>query len=200
MYEDMGLLCYQADLPGASLAATEVSNYHGLTENFAHRRIYNSLSLEFYTDDEYKSRKFLEHWMEYCISGNGTLPSRYNQKNYAFRMQYPDDPSTGYKSESTKIYKFEKTFDSIMEYDFMGLFPINLSSASVAYGNNNELTRLRCEFRYDRYIAGSTYSFDSVLGNSNNKVSSAVNISRDIINTIQGISGTATDLFNTIVN
>ena len=202
-YDDVGLMCYEASLPGAALAVTESSNFHGLTENFAHRRIYSSLSLEFYTDDEYKSRKFLEHWMEYCISGNGTLPSRYNQKNYAFRMQYPDDAVTGYKSESTKIYKFEKDFEQVMEYSFIGLFPLSLSSAAVRYGENNELTRLRCEFRYDRYIAGSTYSFDALLGKSNDNVSNAVDTARgvvDIARTIQGLTGTATDLFNTIVN
>ena len=61
---DMGLLAFNASLPGSSLATVESNNFHGVVENFAHTKIYTPLSISFYTDDQYKSLKFLEHWME----------------------------------------------------------------------------------------------------------------------------------------
>ena len=84
---DMGLLCYQATLPGSSLATVETNNYHGVTENFAHQKIYTNLDLSFFCDDEYKAKKFLEHWMEYVVSGNGTDNFDYSQRNYNYRMR-----------------------------------------------------------------------------------------------------------------
>ena len=180
---DFGLMCYSAQLPGASLATTESSNYYGINEKFAHRRIYNTLSLSFYCDNEYKGLKFLEHWMEYSISGSNLgNPFALNQKNYTVRMRYPDDPATGYKSESTKIYKFERNVDRVMEYSFIGLFPSALSATSVQYENQGELLDINCTFTYDRHIAGSTSSLDTLLQRGNNLISNLASSGLSLLN------------------
>lgn len=187
---DMGLMCYNASLPGSSLATVETSNYHGVVENFAHTKIYTTLDLEFYCDNSYKALKFLEHWMEYVVSGNGTGQQLYAQSSYNYRLRYPSDPSTGYKSEGTKIIKFENDFNRALEYSFIGLFPSNLSSTPVRYGPNSELTRVTCSFKYDRYVAGSIYSYDFLSGTANNLVSTI----RDLT------SGNVLDLLNRFIN
>ena len=168
----MGLMCYEGSLPGSSLATTESNNFHGYTENFAHAKIYNNLSLTFYCDKEYRSLKFLEHWMEYCMSGNGT--SGYALNNYQYRVKYPLDPADGYKSNMCRMVKFENDYDKTMEYSFIGLYPQNLSSIPVRYGDNNELTRVTCDFRYDRYIPGRAYSSD-FAGNTANNILANIN-------------------------
>ena len=179
---DFGLMCYSAELPGASLATFESSNYYGVSEKFAHRRLYDTLSLSFYCDDEYKGLKFLEHWMEYSISGNTQSISQYNQKNYTVRMRYPDDPATGYKSEATRIYKFERNVDRFMEYSFIGLFPSALSASKVQYESQGELLDINCTFTYDRHIAGSMTSIDSIAGRGNNLISNLVNSGLSLLN------------------
>lgn len=186
---DMGLMCYNASLPGSSLASVESTNYQGVTENFAHNKIYTSLDLAFYCDNEYKAKKFLEHWMEYVVSGNGTGTLDYSQRNYNHRLRYPYDPLTGYKSQSTKIIKFENDYRQALEYSFIGLYPDNLSSTQLRYGPNSEITRINCSFKYDRYIAGSVYSYDYILGTANNLISTV----RDL--TSNGI-GLINQLFN----
>lgn len=183
--EDMGLMCYSASLPGSSLADVQSQNFHGITENFVHSRVYTPLTLSFYCDNEYRGLKFLEHWMEYVVSGNGTFSPIYASPSYNYRMKYPSQ----YKSQSTKIFKFESDLERVMEYSFIGLFPSNLSSTQVQYGPNSEITRITCSFKYDRYIAGSTYSYDYILGTSNN-----------LISTIRDITGSAADLINRIIN
>lgn len=194
--EDMGLLCYQAQIPGASLAATESTNYHGITESFAHRRIYTPLSLNFYVDSEYRAMKFLEHWMEYSISGNGTrLGSDYYNKNYSYRMKYPDS----YKSNATKIFKFENNFQQILEYSFYGMFPINISSVPVQYSNQSDITRVTCEFRYDRYIAGSNLSADIIRGSGNNLESSLRSVN-SVLNTVNNVVNTAENVIGLFTN
>ena len=95
-----------------------------------------------------------------------------------------------------------------MEYSFLGLFPINLSSTPVSYGPNSELTRVTCEFRYDRYIAGSILSYDTVRGFGNNLESGVTNAFSDLnfngfnntLNTINQIAGPVSDILNLFTN
>ena len=188
--DDMGLMCYNASLPGSTLATVETSNYHGVVENFAHTKVYTSLDLEFYCDDEYKALKFLEHWMEYVVSGNTTGRQLYAQGSYNYRLKYPSDPLSGYKSSGTRIIKFENDYDRAIEYSFLGLFPSNLSSTPVRYGPNSELTKVNCSFKYDRYIAGSIYSYDFLSGTANNLQATI----RDLTST------NILDLLNRVIN
>lgn len=164
---DAGLMCYNASLPGSSLAKVESSNFSGVVENFAHTRIFTPINLEFYCDNEYKVLKFIEHWQEYITSGNGN-GANYSSPYYNYRAKYPNDPADGYKANSTRILKFENDYKRVMEYSFIGMFPLDMSSTPVRYGPNSELTRISCSFAYDRYIAGSIYSFDFIQGNFNN--------------------------------
>lgn len=185
---DMGLLCDNAQLPGMGIADTQSYDFTGVTQNFAHAQIFTPINLSFYVDDEYRTLKFLNHWMEYIFSGNGTGTNFYANNAYNYRLKYPKS----YKADSCKIFKFEKDFERILEYSFIGLFPKNLSSSQVRYGPNNELTRVNCSFTYDRYIPGSIYSFDFVRGQGN-----------DLLSTLNDITNFAQDglsLLNRFLN
>jgi hypothetical protein len=168
---DAGLLCFNASLPGAQLATGNVSgNYMGIQEKFAHSRIFTQISLDFYVDKEYKVIKFLEHWMEFIASGShnpiGTTnqPLDQNQKNYVIRMQYPEY----YKTNATKIIKFERDYTQEMQYNFYGMFPSNLSSMQVGYDASRTLTA-SVTFEFDRYTYGKNLSVDKVNREDNNK-------------------------------
>ena len=152
---EMGLLCNQASLPGSSLATANITGgYTGITEKFAHSRIYVPINLTFYVDKEYKVMKFLEHWMEYTAGGThapgGRIgPIRQSKSNSYVRMQYPDD----YRMEETKIMKFERDYSNNLEYTFFNLFPQNLSAVQVGYDASKILTA-SCAFEYTRYVCG----------------------------------------------
>ena len=155
--EKIGLLCAGASLPGSSLAnAPTQGDYQGVVEQMAHTRIFTQMSLDFYIDNEYKTLKFLEHWMEYIADGGDQHP---NTNNYYFKMRYPSE----YKSNETRIIKFERNYRQYLEYKFVGMFPMNLSSTRVQYENSNVL-KATCSFSYDRYIAGATTSLDQDRG------------------------------------
>ena len=186
--ESMGLLCDSASLPGMGVADTQDFSYSGVTQNFAHSQTFTPINLNFYVDDEYRALKFLNHWIEYIFSGNGTGTNTYANNAYTYRLKYP----ISYKADSCKIFKFEKDFNRILEYSFIGLFPKNLSSSQVNYGPNNQLTRVTCSFTYDRYIPGSIYSFDFVRGQGN-----------DLLSTLNDITNVAQDglsLINRFLN
>jgi len=95
--EESGLLCSSASIPGSSLATADINgNFMGMQEKMAHTRIFTEMQLEFYVDSDYRMIKFLEHWMEYIVSG-GESPSA--GPGYYYRMQFPEQ----YKCDQTKL-------------------------------------------------------------------------------------------------
>ena len=160
--EDVGLLCFGASLPGSAFATINtVGDRQGVVERFAHTRNFTQISLEFYVDNLYKSLKFLEHWMEYI--GGASQPN-VTESAYHFRMRYPEQ----YKSNETKIIKFERNYRQFIEYKFRGLFPISLNSIRVSY-EGAQVLKATCNFSYDRYIAGETSSFAMERGTAFNE-------------------------------
>ena len=173
--EDAGLLCHNASLPTTQLATVNIDgNYIGITETFAHRRVYQDISLEFYVDNNYNTLKFLEHWMEFIASGssdpiNGNnLPINSNvDRGYFIRMQYPEY----YKSNRTRIIKFDRDYQREIEYTFIGLYPYNIASIPVSYGQSDVL-KMQVSFKIDRYVIGKSYSVDYITNTDNNIIPS----------------------------
>ena len=159
--EDIGLLCSSAVLPGSSMATVAVTGeYQGLVEMIPHTRNFTRIKLEFYVDNRYKSLKFLEHWMEFITGGSsaGSIDDAYH-----FKLNYPEH----YRSESTKIIKFEKNYNQFLEYNFRGLYPINLQATKVTY-KNSQVLKAVCEFAYERYICGEASSASEAAGTDKN--------------------------------
>lgn len=170
--EEVGLLCHSAVLPTTQLATSVITGNHmGITEKIAHTRLYDQISLDFYVDSNYKTLKFIEHWMEFISSGshnpiNGVSPPiSINTDSYFIRMQYP----SYYKSDQTRIIKFDRDYNNEIEYTFRGMFPLNLVSVPVSY-NASDVLKISASFQFDRYIIGSTFSFIENQGRENNKV------------------------------
>jgi hypothetical protein len=169
--ENAGLLCSTAILPGSSLATSDIAgNFTGVTEKFVHTRQFDTMSLEFYVDKEYKMIKFIEHWMEYITNGSGENKS---DVGYHYRMKYPREPRSGYKSDKTKIVKFDRDYKNQIEYTFFGMFPRGLNSTSVQYGNSDAL-KMSVTFNYERYIAGRETSISRKTNVSENTIPSII--------------------------
>ena len=168
--ESSGLLCSAASIPGSALATSDIfGNFTGVQEKFAHTRIFSEMSLEFYVDKDYKMIKFFEHWMDYISSGSEKRRITSFSKaspGYFYRMRYPKGNS-GYKCDKTKIVKFNVDYKKEIEYTFIGMFPINLASTPVQYGNSDVL-RVNCTFNYERYIAGESTNLSVLKGSSEN--------------------------------
>lgn len=173
--EDAGLLCHNAVLPTTQLSTVDISgNYMGITETFANRRVYQDISLEFYVDKNYKTLKFLEHWMEFIASGSTNPIDSFNQpisnnvdQEYIIRMQYPKY----YKSNRTRITKFDRDYQKEIEYTFVGLYPYNIASIPVSY-SSSDILKMQVTFKIDRYVIGKSYSLDIFANEDNNKESS----------------------------
>tara|TARA_B100000927_G_scaffold221956_1_gene181865 strand:+ start:182 stop:1027 length:846 start_codon:yes stop_codon:yes gene_type:complete len=169
--EDAGLLCSGALLPGSALASIDTrGDFQGVVERFAHTRNFTQIQLEFYVDNEYKSMKFIEHWMEYITGANTNLAS----DAYHFQLNYPET----YKSNETKIIKFERDYNRFLEYRFIGLFPLALNSTRVSY-QGSQVLKASASFSYDRYICGESSSLARDLKRAFNEIFNLGNPVRD---------------------
>ena len=153
----MSLLCTQAEIPGTSFIESTVTGHHqGITEAFPNLRNFPPLNLTFYCDADMVILEVLETWMSYIN------PIQTNQRNTAAysRFNYPED----YK-EIIHITKFERdTFiegaadykSALSSYEFVNIWPTNLTSMRVAYGDSNVL-RCNIQFAYDRFFTRFNY-------------------------------------------
>ena len=175
--QKMSLLCTQAELPGTSFVeSTAIGHRQGIQESFPNLRNFPPLNLVFYVDADHVILEVLESWMSYI---NPIFDPDGNVINNFTRFNYPDD----YK-ETIRVTKFER--DSFIEdsrnatykseltgYEFKNIWPRNMTSMRVAYGDSNVL-RCNLELVYDRFITNFNYADTqkTVLNSSSGVVNS----------------------------
>ena len=146
----IGLLCSDASLPTSSYATAEVKdNFVGVTQEFAHTRLYADTDFTFYVNKNYDSIKFFEAWMDY-ISGAGAVSQNdeFKRPGYFRKMAYPEY----YKVSEMSITKFERNIrGEQLKYTFINAFPKSMTAIPVAYGVA-DLLKVTVSFNYDRYI------------------------------------------------
>ena len=158
--DQLNLMCSEAILPGSNLATLELSsNYTGVTERHAYRRIYdNNIDFTFYVDaDKYLPIKYFEIWMKFIVDesvekqndkGVGSKDS-----NYFYRVRYPKEYMC---EQGLKVTKFERTGNgksytgSTLIYNFVNAFPISVFSMPVSY-ESSSLLKCTVSFSYIRY-------------------------------------------------
>ena len=157
--QKMSLLCSQAELPGTSFVpSTAIGHHQGIQEEFPNLRNFPPLNLVFYCDADQIILEIFERWMSYI---NPVFTDSQRDRSAFTRFNYPED----YK-EIIHITKFEKDSfikhsratnykSSMTQFEFVNIWPINLTSMRVAYGDSNVL-RCNIQFAYDRFFTTFT--------------------------------------------
>ena len=175
--QKMSLLCTQAEIPGTQFVTSSAIGHHqGITEEFPNLRNFPPLNLVFYCDADMVILEVLETWMSY----NNPIKNRKRDYSAYSRFSYPET----YK-EIIHLTKFERdTFlknknpeykSSMTTYEFVNIWPTNLTSMRVAYGDSNVL-RCAVTLAYDRFftqfedLEGQVPMNEPNLINSNDQV------------------------------
>ena len=189
--EKMSIMCTEAEIPGTTFQTSlAVGHHQGIQEEFPNLRTFPPLNLTFYLDADHVILEVLETWMTFIN------PITNNKRNLnAFgRFHYPED----YK-EIMHITKFEKdtfidqpkrsrnnlerglppvlrdkTQTKLTSYEFVNVWPTNLASMRVAYGDSAVL-RCSVQLAYDRFF--TKFHYDDSLSSVEN---TPFNSSRDI--------------------
>jgi len=197
--EKMSLLCTQAEIPGTSyVPSSAIGHRQGIQEEFPNLRNFPPLNLSFYCDADHVILEVLETWMSYI----NPIQTGSRQANAYSRFNYPEE----YK-ETIHITKFERdTFiresrnssyqSDITMYEFVNVWPSDLTSMRVAYGDSNVL-KCTIQFAYDRFF--TTFNNTDIQKQVINQPDGVVN-SNDIKNTVPagsfGIGSRSTDNLN----
>jgi len=182
--DTLNLLCSEAVLPGSSLATFEVNNDRtGVTERHVHRRMFDDrIDLTFYVDaGNYLPIKFFETWIDFITSGatetgDGEQNNALINKNYFYRMNYPDDYTA---DQGLKVIKFERdTYKSssrggynrptgsVLEYNFVRSFPLSIASMPVSY-DASSLLKCTVSMSYIRYVVTMKKASESLPASTN---------------------------------
>ena len=173
--QKMGIMCAEAELPGTSFQTSlAVGHHQGIQEEFPNLRTFPPLNLSFYVDADHVIIEVLEKWMTYI----NPISTNKRQLNAYGRFNYPED----YK-EIIHITKFErdafiddiekennkqqgildslpqfqrKPTTKLMSYEFVNVWPTNMTSMRLAYGDSNVL-RCSMQFSYDRFFTSFNY-------------------------------------------
>jgi hypothetical protein len=139
--------CSEASLPGSSLMTNEINDdYTGVTERHAYRRQYDDrIDFTFYVDSNYKIINFFESWIAYCVSENNF--NRLGNRDYFYRMNFPDE----YQTDDMFITKFDRNHEQSIQYQFIGAYPISITSMPVSY-ESSQLLKCSVSFTYIRYL------------------------------------------------
>ena len=153
--EDLNISCSEASLPGSSIATFEIKNdYAGVTERYAHRRMYDDrIDFTFYVDSsKYLPIRFFESWMRFVTGESGTRTDgetrNLTNPGYHYRMNFPES----YRCErGLKIVKFERDYRNSLEYEFIAAYPLSVGSMPVSY-DGSSLLKCTVSMTYLRYV------------------------------------------------
>ena len=179
--QKMGIMCAEAELPGTSFQTSlAVGHHQGIQEEFPNLRTFPPLNLSFYVDADHVIIEVLEKWMTYInpISTNKRQLNAYGRFNYPEdykeiihitkfeRDAFIDDidkennkisdaaPDTGGFNGEFVVPR--KPTTKLMSYEFVNIWPTNMTSMRLAYGSSNVL-RCSMQFSYDRFFTNFNY-------------------------------------------
>jgi hypothetical protein len=170
--ELVSLSCSEASLPGTTLNTAEaVDKFHGMTEKFAYRRMYDDTAeFTFYVDAKnYDILRLFESWISFPHVKYGTPSENHSSGNPRIpfhRFKYKTD-----YERDVYITKFERDFEFVGDgvkvgaigakenrnkrtYTLHNAFPIAVNSMPLSY-DSSQLLKCSVSFSYTHYSVGN---------------------------------------------
>lgn len=151
--DQLNLMCSEASLPGSQLATLDLKdNFTGVSEKHAYRRMFDDrIDFTFYVDAKnYLPIRFFESWIRYIVDEDNEIKGEGKDSldpTYFYRMRYSNE----YAASGLKVIKFERDYQSELQYEFVKSYPISISSMPVSY-DSSSLLKCTVSMTYIRYI------------------------------------------------
>ena len=126
-----------AQIPSSSISPIEVS-YFGRRIKLAGDRSYDTWTVTVMNDEDFLIRNAMEQWSN-AINGSQT-----NLRGFG-----GSQPSL-YKSQA-QVVQYSRTGKSIREYQFNGLFPLEISPIELDWGATDTIETFSVTFAYDNW-------------------------------------------------
>lgn len=143
-------MCKTASLPGSTVNMVPVF-YFGRQLTFAGNRTFPEWTVTIINDEDFIVRKAFELWLSGINSHSGNLRAP------GF-LQGPG----GYQSDAT-VYQYGKTGDILKKYNFVGMFPIDISPIELDWGANDTIEEYAVTLSYQWWESDTTDGTTNVV-------------------------------------
>jgi hypothetical protein len=135
----MTFMCKTAQLPGSTLGVVPVQ-YFGRELKFVGNRTFADWTVTIINDEDFSVRNAFERWM------NGI-----NSHNLNVRNPLAGTP-LGYSVDG-QVTQFGKAGNTIKKYNFVGLFPTDITPIDVDWGSNDTIEEFSVTLTYQFWEA-----------------------------------------------
>lgn len=140
--QEFKFMCKTAQLPGASMGSVVIP-YFGREVKFVGNRVFADWTVTIINDEDFIIKNGFERWLGGMNSHVG------NRRNLAFASP------TSYTSDAN-VVQFGKTGFPIKNYQFVGMFPIDVSPIDVDWGSNDTIEEFTVTFQYQYWLSNTT--------------------------------------------
>lgn len=135
--EDFRFKCRAAQIPGSTLGVVNVP-YFGREVKFAGNRTFADWTVTIINDEDFLIRDFFETWMD-----------RINEHTNNVRT------ITQYFCQAV-VTQFRKDGGPAAQYNFVNIFPTDLSAIDLDWGSNDAIEEFTVNFTYDYWTSRNT--------------------------------------------
>lgn len=130
----LSFMARSSQLPGSSIGIVPMF-YFGREIKLVGNRTFSDWTVNIINDEDFAVRKGLEAWL------NGMNQHQFNRRNSSFAS------ATSYTSNA-KVIQYSKAGVPIKTYNFVGLFPTDLSPIDLDWGSNDTVEEFSVTFQY----------------------------------------------------
>lgn len=142
--EKFTFMARAAQLPGSTVNQIPV-NYFGRELKFSGNRTFPEWTVTIINDEDFRLRDAFEKWM------HGLNSHVTNTRAAAFQN------ALGYQQDGT-VTQYGKNGQPIKIYDFVGMFPIDVSPIELDWGSNDTIEEYAVTFAYQWWESNTTES------------------------------------------
>jgi T4-like virus tail tube protein gp19 len=143
----LAFMAKAAQIPGSSIGQVPLY-YFGREVKFAGNRTFADWTLTIINDEDFTIRTSLETWMNWINSNAGNVRGTGNAPTNTAGQTYALDAT---------VNQYGKNGNVIQAYNFVGMFPIDISPIDLDWGSNDTIEEFTVTFAYQYWTnANST--------------------------------------------
>jgi hypothetical protein len=139
-----------AQLPGSTIGTVPMF-YFGREMKFAGNRSFADWTITIVNDEDFLIRNAMESWMN-------AINNHRSNTRAGVALRNGSGPATtvgGYTTDAN-VVQYGKTGNTLKNYNFVGIFPIDISAIDLDWGSNDAIEEFTVTFAYQYWETNST--------------------------------------------
>ena len=140
--EDLFINCFQANIPGSSVASTERDKAF---RSYAYQKLYEDVTFGFYCTEEFKELEFLNSWLD------SVAPGPLGNNHLEYYEKYAGYSNIKIINLSNDAPSLESENKKTITTTLHEAYPKSVSAIQLDYGTTNAIIQVTATFTYRYY-------------------------------------------------